>query len=89
MKITWFPANATSVLELMDIGVIYTFTSHYRRFLMQPLILNIEEADSSYALAGSVSIRDAVNFITLAVKKIKAGTVKKIVFLMVGLQTVM
>jgi hypothetical protein len=41
------------------------------------LILNVEEADSSYALARSVSILDAVNWIGLAVKKSKAETVKK------------
>jgi hypothetical protein len=56
---------------------IYIFKSHYRRFLTQTLILNVEDADSSYALARSVSVLDAVNCIGLAVKKIKAGTVKK------------
>jgi hypothetical protein len=44
---------------------------------MQSLILNVEEADSSYALARSVSVLDAVNWIGLAVKKIKAQTVKQ------------
>jgi hypothetical protein len=60
----------------MDMGVIYTFKSHYRRFLMQSLISNAEEANSSYALARSVSVLDPVNRIRLAVKKIKAETVK-------------
>jgi hypothetical protein len=45
---------------------------------MQPLILNVEEADSSYELASSVSGLDAVNWIELAVKKIKAETVKNV-----------
>jgi hypothetical protein len=44
---------------------------------MQSLILNVEEADSSYALARSVSVLGAVNWIGLAVKKIKAETVTK------------
>jgi hypothetical protein len=44
---------------------------------MQSLILNAEEADNSYALARSVSVLDAVNWMGLAVKKIKAETVKK------------
>jgi hypothetical protein len=77
MEITWFPANATNVLQCMDMGVIYTIKSHYRRFLIQSLILNIEEADSSYALASSVLVLDAVNCIGLAMKNIKAETVKK------------
>jgi hypothetical protein len=56
----------------MDMGVIYTFKSHYRQLLMQSLIFNVEEADSSYALARSVLVLDG-----LAVKKIKAERVKK------------
>jgi hypothetical protein len=63
VKIAWFPANATSVQQHMDMGVIYTFKSHYSRFLMQSLTLNVVEADSSYALARSVSVPDAVSWI--------------------------
>jgi hypothetical protein len=44
---------------------------------MQSLILNVEEANSSYALARSVSVLDVVNWIGLALKKIKAETVRK------------
>jgi hypothetical protein len=39
---------------------------------MQSLILNVEKADSSYVLARSVLVLDAVNWNGLAVKKIKA-----------------
>jgi hypothetical protein len=53
----------------MDMGVIYKFKSHYRRFVMQSLISNVEEVDISYALARSASVVDAVNLIGLAVKK--------------------
>jgi hypothetical protein len=78
VKIDWFSANATSVLQPMDMGVIYTLKSHHRRFLMQPLISNVEEADSSYALARSVSVLDNwLNWFGLAVKKIKTETVTK------------
>jgi hypothetical protein len=42
VKIAWFPPNATSVLQPTGMGVIYTFKSHCRRFLMQSSIL--EEA---------------------------------------------
>jgi hypothetical protein len=77
IKIAWFPANATSVLQPVDVGVIYTLKSHYRRFLIQSLIWNVEEADSSYALARSASVPDAVNWIGLAVKKIKRSVLLK------------
>jgi hypothetical protein len=45
VKIAWFPAISTRVLQPTDMGVIYTFKSHYRRFLMQSLILNVEKAN--------------------------------------------
>jgi hypothetical protein len=44
---------------------------------MQIFILNIEEADSPYALTRSATVLDTVNWISLTLKKIKAGTVKK------------
>jgi hypothetical protein len=47
VKTASFPAYATSVLQPMDMGVIHIFKLHYRRFLMQSLISNVEEADSS------------------------------------------
>jgi hypothetical protein len=62
VKIAWFPTNGANV-QPMDVGVIYTFKSHYRRFLMQSLIPNLEVAESSYALARSVSVLDAVNWV--------------------------
>jgi hypothetical protein len=77
VKFAWFPVNATSVLQPMDMGVIYTFKLNYRRFLCSFFISNVDEADSSYALERSVSVLDAVNWIGLAVKQIKAETVKK------------
>jgi hypothetical protein len=60
VKITWFPANARSGLQPMSMDVIYTLKSHYRRFLMQSLILKVEEVDSSCALARSVLVLDAM-----------------------------
>jgi hypothetical protein len=44
---------------------------------MQSLIFNVEEADSSYALARFVLVLDAVSWIGLAVKKIEEETVKR------------
>jgi hypothetical protein len=76
VKTVSFPANVISVLQSMDMGVIYTFKLH-RRFMMQFFISNIEEADSAYELARSVLVLDAVNWIGLAVKNTEAETVKK------------
>lgn len=77
VKLAWFPPCSTSITQPMDQGVIYTFKSHYRRLLMQSLILNVQQAESTFALARSISVLDAVNWIGLAVKEIKPETVSK------------
>jgi hypothetical protein len=77
VKITWFPANVTGELQPMDMGVIYTLKSHHRRLLMQSLISNVEETNGSYTPVKSALLLDAVNWIRLALKKIKGETVKK------------
>jgi hypothetical protein len=58
LKIAWFTANATSVLQPTDIDVNYIFKSKYRCFMIQSSISNVEEG-----LARSVSVLDAVNWI--------------------------
>lgn len=77
VKLPWFPPGSTSLTQPMDQGVIYTFKSHYRRLLMQSLILSVEKAENAITLARSVSVLDAVNWIGLAVKEIKPETVTK------------
>jgi hypothetical protein len=57
--------------------------------MMQSMILNVEEANGAYAFARYVMVLHAVNWIGLAVKKIKAETVKKPVLLKLGLGKVM
>jgi hypothetical protein len=34
VKSIWFPVYVSSVLQPMDMGFIYTFKSHYRRYMM-------------------------------------------------------
>jgi hypothetical protein len=52
VKIAWFPANATSVLQPMDIGVVYIFKRHNRGLLMQSVILNVEADSHCFLLIG-------------------------------------
>lgn len=71
VKLAWFPPNTTTVLQLMHMGIFYTFKCCYRCYLMQCLIVNIEEVDSCYNLARSGSTLDAVNWIRLGRQKEK------------------
>ncbi|XP_027850981.1 tigger transposable element-derived protein 1-like [Aphis gossypii] len=62
-KILMLPPNTTSITQPMDQGVIYTFKSYYRKFLLQSLLCKIDNCSSAHQLAKSISVLDAVNWI--------------------------
>ncbi|KAL4132599.1 hypothetical protein QTP88_009723 [Uroleucon formosanum] len=75
-KILMLPPNTTSITQPMDQGVIYTFKSYYRKFLLQSLLCKIDNCSSAHQLAKSISVLDAVNWIALACDNVKAECVQ-------------
>ncbi|XP_060867637.1 tigger transposable element-derived protein 4-like [Metopolophium dirhodum] len=75
-KILMLPPNTTSITP-MDQGVIYTFKSYYRKFLLQLLLRKMDNCSSAHQFAKSVSVLDAVNCIALACDNVKAECVQK------------
>lgn len=70
------PTKCNYCRQPIYMGIIYVFKCHFRHYLMQPLITNIE-VDSYYDLVRSVATLDAVNWIGLAVKHTKEKTMFK------------
>ena len=58
----------------MDQGIIRNVKVHYRKLLMQSLLANIDCTSSGYELARTVSVLDAVIWISKAVKKLLPET---------------
>ncbi|XP_025191173.1 tigger transposable element-derived protein 1-like [Melanaphis sacchari] len=65
------PPNTTSVSQPMDQGVIYTFKSYYRKFMLQSLVCKIDNFTSVHQLATSITVLDAVNWISLSCNSLK------------------
>jgi hypothetical protein len=78
-KMFMLPPNTTSITQLMDQGVIYTFKSYYCKFLLQSLLCMMDNCSSAHLFPKSISILDAVNWIALACDNVKAEC-GKIVF---------
>ena len=79
VRLAWFPPNTTSVYQPMDQGIIRNIGVHYRKLLIQSLLANMDctRTSSGSELATTVSVLDAVIWISQAVKKLIPETVTR------------
>jgi hypothetical protein len=77
VRLAWFPPNTTCVSQPMDQGIIRNVKVHYRKLLMQSLLANMDCTSSASELARTVSVLDAVIWISQAVKKLLPETVTR------------
>lgn len=77
VKLVFLPPNATSVLQPLDLGIIRSFKVGYRKLLLRHVLSQISSCKSSEELAKSVSVLDAINWTTAALKKVEPGSVLK------------
>ena len=77
VKLAWFPANTTSITQPMDQGVIYCLKKHYRRRLIRRLLACMQTVGSVTELAKSITVLDAINFLSKAVQDVSSETVQK------------
>src|SRR5215469_4442292 len=77
VRLAWFPPNTTSVSQPMDQSIIGNVKVHYRKLLMQSLLANMDCTSSSSELPITVSVLDAVIWISQAVKKLLPETVTR------------
>ena len=71
IKVIFFPANCTSVLQPCDLGLIKNLKMHYRKQLVQLAIQSIEEPNPK-----KISVLHAMNLISLAWSQVTSTTIK-------------
>ena len=74
VRLAWFPPNTTSVSQPMDQGIIRNVRVHYCKLLMQSLLANMDCTSSGSELTRTVSVLDAVIWISQAIKKLLSET---------------
>ena len=75
ITIRFLPANTTSVLQPLDLGIIKNIKCHYRTRLLRSVLAKLETSESASDVAKSVSVLDACSWVASAVREVKPETV--------------
>jgi hypothetical protein len=73
IKLIFFPANCTSQLQPLDLGIIHAFKTNYRRILVRKLLTFIDCGRDPKTF--KVSVLDALHFIARSWIDIKTSTI--------------
>ena len=68
VTVQFLPANTTSMLQPLDLGIIKNFKCHYRTRLLRAVLSKVETASSASEVAKSVNVLDAIQWVKAAVE---------------------
>ena len=77
INICFLPANTTSTLQPLDLGVIQNFKVHYRQYILRDVLSKIDECDSASDVVKSVNILVAIRWVAIAWSQVTAETIMK------------
>ena len=77
IKICFLPANTTSKLQPLDLGIIQNFKVHYRHFFLKYVLSKIDECETASEVGNSVNILIAITWVAQAWAKVKEDTITK------------
>ena len=75
IKVMWLPANTTSKLQLLDLGIIKNLKTYYRKSLLKSVLSKIEECKTGSEVASSVNVLIAIRWIAQAWDKVQEKTI--------------
>ena len=65
IKLVFFPANCTSKLQPLDLGIIQNFKVHYRKLLLRHIITMTTDHDSATDIAKTLDVLQAIRWMGL------------------------
>ena len=77
IKICFLPANTTSKLQPLDLGIIQNFKVHYRNLFLKYVLAKIDQSASSKEVSKSVNVLVAIRWVAVAWSQVKEETIRK------------
>ena len=77
IRVVFLPANTTSRLQPLDLGIIKIFKTYYRKCFMRYVLTRIEECSTATEVTNSITILHAIQWIAEAWKCVDSGVIIK------------
>ena len=78
INICFLPANTTSKLQPLDLGIIHNFKVHYRNLFLKYVLAKIDQSNySAKEINKSVNVLVAIRWVAVAWSKVKEETIRK------------
>ena len=77
VKLVFLPANTTSMLQPLDLGIIKAVKTIYRKRLLQSVLAKMDKEEDVKNMSKCVSVLDAEHCIDTAIREVRSSTVKK------------
>ena len=72
IKVVFLPANTTSKLQPLDLGIIKNFKTYYRKLFLRYLLTKIDQCSSATEISKSITILQAIRWTSEAWKTVES-----------------
>lgn len=77
IKVVFLPANTTSKLQPLHLGIIKNFKTYYRKLFLRYLLTKIDQCSSATEISNTITILQAIRWTSEAWKTVESTTIQK------------